>query len=84
MLYRIAVNNFFFNSVDNVSVCEVTGLRDFYPCWSVSYLSFITRVHYNAYEDFVILRFVISRFCSKYFTVTFARLETIVRYTEDL
>lgn len=66
--------------VDNVSVCEVlTLLKDFYPCWPVSYLSFLTCVNYDAYEDFII-----SRFCSKYFTVTFTGLETIVRYTEDL
>ena len=38
-------------------------------------------VRYN--EDFVILRFVISRFCSIHFTVTLAGLKNIVRYTED-
>ena len=38
-------------------------------------------MHYN--EDFVISRFVISRFCSIYFTVTLAGLKYIVRYTED-
>ena len=36
------------------------------------------------YEDFVILRFVISRFCSVHFAVTLAGLKNIVRYTEDL
>ena len=38
-------------------------------------------VRYN--EDFVISRFVISRFCSIHFTVTLAGLKNIVRYTED-
>ena len=38
-------------------------------------------VHYN--KDFVISRFVISRFCSILFTVTLAGLKNIVRYTED-
>ena len=35
------------------------------------------------FEDFVISRFVISRFCSIHFTVTLAWLKNIVRYTED-
>ena len=39
-------------------------------------------VRYN--EDFVILRFIISRFCSIHFTVTLAGLKKIVRYTMDL
>ena len=34
-------------------------------------------------EDFVILRFVISRPCSIHFTVTLAGLKNIVRYIED-
>ena len=34
-------------------------------------------------EDFVILRFVISRSCSIHFTVTLAGLKNIVRYIED-
>ena len=34
-------------------------------------------------EDFVISRFVISRFCSNHFTVTLAGLKNIVPYTED-
>ena len=34
-------------------------------------------------EDFVISRFVISRFCSIHFTVTLTGLKNIVRYTED-
>ena len=34
-------------------------------------------------EDFVISRFVISRFCSIHFTVALAGLKNIVRYTED-
>ena len=34
-------------------------------------------------EDFVISRFIISRFCSIHFTVTLAGLKNIVRYTED-
>ena len=34
-------------------------------------------------EDFVVSRFVISRFCSIHFTVTFSGLKNIVRYTED-
>ena len=34
-------------------------------------------------EDFVISRFVISRFCFIHFTVTLFRLKNIVRYTED-
>ena len=38
-------------------------------------------VRYN--EDFVTSRFVLSRFCSIHFTVTFAGLKNIVRYTED-
>ena len=38
-------------------------------------------VHYN--EDFIISRFVISRFCSIHFTVTLAGLKDIVHYTED-
>ena len=38
-------------------------------------------VHYN--EDFVILRFIIPRFCSTHFTITLAGLKNIVRYTED-
>ena len=33
--------------------------------------------------DFVISRFVMSRFCSIHFTVPLAGLENIVRYTED-
>ena len=37
-------------------------------------------VRYN--EDFVISRFVISRFCSIHFTITLAGLKNIVRYTE--
>ena len=38
-------------------------------------------VRYN--EDFVMSRFVISRFCSIHFTVTLAALKNNVRYTED-
>ena len=38
-------------------------------------------VHYI--EDFVISRFVISRFCSVHFTVTLAGLKNIIHYTED-
>ena len=38
-------------------------------------------VCYN--EDFIVLRFVISRFCSIHFTVTLAELKNIVRYTEE-
>ena len=38
-------------------------------------------VRYN--EDFVIPRFVISRFCSIFLTVTLAGPKNIVRYTED-
>ena len=34
-------------------------------------------------EDFVISRFVISRFCSINFTVALAGLTNIVRYIED-
>ena len=34
-------------------------------------------------KDFVISRFVLSRFCSIHFTVTLARLKNITRYTED-
>ena len=34
--------------------------------------------------DFVVSRFVISKSCSIYFTVTLAGLKNIVRYTEDL
>ena len=34
-------------------------------------------------EDFVVSMFVVSRFCSKHFTVTLAGLKNIVRYTED-
>ena len=34
-------------------------------------------------EDFVISRFVISRFCSIHFSVTLAGLKNIVRYTKD-
>ena len=33
--------------------------------------------------DFIISRFVISRFCSIHFTVTLARLKNIVHFTED-
>ena len=50
-----------------IEVCFTFGLLD---C-----------VRYN--EDFVILRFVISRFCSIHFTVILAGLKKIVRYTED-
>ena len=38
-------------------------------------------VRYN--EDFIILRFIISRFSSLHFTVTLARLKNVVRYTKD-
>ena len=38
-------------------------------------------VRYN--EDFVISRFVTSRFCSIHFTVTLAVLKNIIGYTED-
>ena len=38
-------------------------------------------VRYN--ENFVISRFVVSRFCSIHFTVTLAGLKNIVRYTEN-
>ena len=38
-------------------------------------------VRYN--EDFVISRFVISRFCSIHFTVTLAGLKNIICYTEE-
>ena len=41
-------------------------------------------VRYKYNEDFVISRFVISRFCSIHFTVTLAGLKNIVRYTEDI
>ena len=43
--------------------------------------SLLDCVRYN--EDFVISRFVISRFCSIHFTVTLAGLKNIVRFTED-
>ena len=39
------------------------------------------RYKYN--EDFVISRFVISRFCPIHFTVTLFGLKNIVRYIED-
>ena len=42
---------------------------------------FLDCVRYN--KDFVLPRFVISRFCSIHFTVTLAWLKKIVRYTED-
>ena len=46
---------------------------------------FLDCARYN--EDFVISRFVISRFCSIYFTVTLATslagLKNIARYAED-
>ena len=35
------------------------------------------------FEDFIISRFVISRFCSIHFIVTLAGLKNIVRYTKD-
>ena len=38
-------------------------------------------VRYN--KDFIISRFVISRFCSIHFTVTLAGPKNIVRYTKD-
>ena len=38
-------------------------------------------VRYN--EDFVISKFLISRFCSIHSTVTLARLKNIVCYTDD-
>ena len=38
-------------------------------------------VRYN--EDFVILRFIISRFCSIHFIVTLAGLKNIICYTKD-
>ena len=38
-------------------------------------------VHYS--EDFVISRFVISRFCSIHFTVNLAGVKNIVRYAEE-
>ena len=34
-------------------------------------------------EEFVISRFVISRFCSIHFTIILAGLKNIVRYTEE-
>ena len=34
-------------------------------------------------KDFVILKFIISRFCSLHFTVTLAGLKNIVHYTKD-
>ena len=57
-------------------------LRLFDPCTS-SYATFglLDCAHYN--EEFVIPRFVISRFCSLHFTVTLAGLKNIVRYTDD-
>ena len=42
---------------------------------------FLNCVRFN--EDFVILRFIISKFCSIHFTVTLAGLKKIVRYTKD-
>ena len=38
-------------------------------------------VRYN--EDFLLSRFVISRFCSIHFTATLAGPKNIIRYTED-
>ena len=38
-------------------------------------------VHYI--KDFVVSRFIISRFCSIHSNVTLAGLKNIVRYTED-
>ena len=71
----------------------------FHSCWFILHSSFWSCVgtfryievhftfglldcaHYN--EDFIISRFVISRFCPIHFTVTLAGLQNIVCYTED-
>ena len=45
-------------------------------------LGLLDCARYN--KDFVISRFVVSRFCSMHFTVALAGLKNIVRYTEDL
>ena len=45
-------------------------------------LGLLDCVRYN--EDFIILQYVISRFCSIHFTVTLFGLKNIVRYTEVL
>ena len=47
----------------------------------MAFIRYIDCARYN--KDFVISRFVISRFCSIYFTVTLTGLLNIVRYTED-
>ena len=54
----------------------------FFRCFEVHFtFGLLDCVRYNV--DFVVSRFVISKSCSIYFTVTLAGLKNIVRYTED-
>ena len=78
-----------------LSYCKVKGFSSLLVCFAVicRVMTFICHtgvdftfgplgcVRYN--EDFVISRFVVSRFCSIHFTVTLAGLKNIVCYTKD-
>lgn len=59
--------------LSHVDICSLYhGILKFGP---------LDSVRYN--EDFVIQRFIISRFFPVQFTVAFARLKSIAHYTED-
>ena len=79
-----------------LSYCKVKGFSLLLACFAFIFCRVMTFIHYikvdftlgllncvGYNEDFIISKFVISRFCSIHFTVTLAGLENIVRYTED-
>ena len=79
-----------------LSYYKVKGFSSLLICFAFIICSVMTFIHYVGIdfmfglldcvcnnEDFVISRFVISRFCSIHFTATLAGLKNNVRYTED-
>ena len=79
-----------------LSYYKVKGFSSLLVCFALIFCHVTTLIRYigvdftsgvldcvRYIEDFIISRFVISRFCSIHFTVTLARLKNIIRYTKD-
>ena len=79
-----------------LSCYKIKGLSSLFVCFAFIFCRVITFIRYIGVdvtfgllgcvrynENFVMSRFVISRFCSIHFTVTVAGLKHLVRYAED-
>ena len=78
------------------SYYKVKGFSSLLVCFAFTFCRLMTFIRYIGVDftfglldcvrynkDFVISRFIISRFCSIHFTVTLAGMKNIVRYTKD-